>query len=82
MIGPSGFYAALPIKPIFCYCAQLCSEPICPGPLGQAKPNDHTKSRWIQSLDGSGLGAPTGGLVIAANKLMPSVPSLFTEETS
>src|ERR1700730_1245803 len=62
--------------------AQVWSEPIWPGPLGQASPKDQTKSRRIQASDGSGRGAPTGGVVIAASKLMPSVPSLLTEETA
>src|SRR5271168_4996804 len=58
------------------------SEPIIPGPLGHASPNDQTKSRRIQALDGSGAGSPTGGVLSAARMLMPSLPSLSTDETA
>jgi hypothetical protein len=58
------------------------SEPIIPGPLGQASPNDQTKSRRTQALDGSGAGSPTGGVLRAARMLMPSVPLLSTDETA
>ena len=53
-----------------------------PGPFGQARPNDQTKSRRIQSFDGNGGGNPVGGVVIAASRLMPSVPLASTEETA
>jgi hypothetical protein len=64
--------------------AHSCSEPIgfwlFVGPLGQARPKDHTKSRGIHALDGKSGGNPTGGVANAAKMLMPSVPLFSTDE--
>jgi hypothetical protein len=49
--------------------------------FGQASNIDQTKSRRIQSFDGSGSGNPTGR-ELGFSKVMPSVPSLLTEDKS
>jgi hypothetical protein len=41
--------------------------------------SDQTKSRRIHADDGSGAGTPTGFVV---SKVIPSVPSLFTEDSA
>jgi hypothetical protein len=49
------------------------------GLFGHAMESDQTKSRRIHADDGSGAGTPTGFVV---SKVIPSVPSLFTEDSA